>query len=94
MTLPEITTGSLNVNVPLSEAIISLPTEILAPLVSITNGSTTFISADMVICPVLGEPIVMPVNPFLRYANSVAVKLRTLSVLVFSPPTTKVLPLV
>ena len=44
----------------------SAPTEIFAPLVSKTKGSTTFMAAETVICPVVGEPIVMPVKPFLR----------------------------
>ena len=49
VTLPEITTGSLKVNVASPAAIMSAPTEILAPLVSITNGSITFILVEIVI---------------------------------------------
>ena len=49
VTLPEITTGSLNVNVESPEAVMSAPTEILAPLVSMTNGSTTFMFVEIVI---------------------------------------------
>ena len=48
-TLPEITTGSLKVNVALSDAIMSAPIEILAPLVSNISGSITFIFVEIVI---------------------------------------------
>ena len=49
VTSPEITTGSLNTKVASPNAVIFAPTEILAPLVSITRGSTTLILAEMVI---------------------------------------------